>query len=158
MSTTVSPWTWYNPAAAHLSLPGLVTDDLRVVLLASGYVFNAAHEYYDVSITNELPTALGYTSGGQALTAKTIAAGAGPGEWKFLSGNPVWVAAGGSLTARSFALYNNTPATNKPLLGFAPLDFNGGIPRDVTVADTFNLVVLVPATGWFYTQPVDGAG
>ncbi len=156
MSTTSSPWVWYDNAPKFLSFPGLLTDDIKVALLASGYVFSAAHQYYDVSITNELSTANGYTLGGQSLTTKSLAAGASSGDWKFLSDNPVWTATGGNIVARSFIVYNNTPSSNKPLLGFAPLDYNGGSPLNVTAIATFNLSIIVPTTGWFASQKVNG--
>ncbi|MCL7422514.1 MAG: hypothetical protein M8364_16610 [Methylobacter sp.] len=158
MAITTAPFTWYDSGLKHLSLPNLLTDDIKVALCTSGYVPNAAsHEFFDVSVTNELATANGYTAGGLSLTTKAINSGTNPGEWEVTSDDPSWTATGGSITARLFVLYNNTPASNKPLIGYGYLNWNNGTPLDVSIADTYQLAILIPTTGWFYTQKTDGA-
>lgn len=157
MATTASPFTWYDNGPKNLSVPGLLTDDIKVALCTSSYVPDkATHEFFDVSVSNELTTANGYTAGGISLASKTIDAGANPGEWEFNSANPTWTASGAGITARLFVLYNNTPVSNKPLIGYGYLNYNDGTPLDVSVADTFALTIIVPATGWFYTKKTDG--
>jgi hypothetical protein len=157
MATTISPFTWYSKATKNLSLGTILTDDIKLALVTSTYSADFTnHEFFDVDVTNELPTLNGYTAGGFSLTGKTLPIGVSTGEWHFLSDNPYWTAATGQIVARAFVLYNNTPATNKPLIGYGFLDFNNGSPQDVTTQPTFNLTVLVPATGWFYTQKVNG--
>ena len=64
---------WYDKGIKHLHLDSLLTDDIKVALVLSGYTPNSStHEYYDVDITNEHTTSSGYTLGGQALTTKTL--------------------------------------------------------------------------------------
>jgi hypothetical protein len=157
MAITSAPFNWYDNGLKHLSLPGLLTDDLKVALCASGYVPDeAAHEYFDISVTNQLATANGYTSGGYSLATKAIEAGTNPGEWEFHSDPPVWAVTPAPLVARLFVLYNNTPASNKPLLGYGYLNYNAGTPLDVTTQPNYSFLISLPATGWFYTQKVDG--
>ncbi|WP_020160511.1 hypothetical protein [Methylobacter marinus] len=157
MAITAAPFTWYDKAPKNQSIPDLLTDDIKVALCTSAYVPDAAlHEFFDVSVTNELATANGYTAGGIALTTKTLEAGANPGEWEFHSDNPTWTASGAGLTARLFVLYNNTPASNKPLIGYGYLNYNSGTPQDVTVSAGYDLSILIGASGWFYTQKVNG--
>lgn len=158
MALTSSPVFWYNKAPKHLSFPGLLTDNIKVALCTSSYTPNAAtHEYFDVSITNELPTALGYTAGGQLLTTKTLTESGTPGNWIFSSDNPSWSISGGDLTHRLWILYNDTPASNKPLICYGYSNWNGGTPLDVTTVDTFPLNILIPAGGWFSTIKTNGA-
>lgn len=157
MATTVSPFNWYSKGIKNVSLSTITTDDIKVILVTSLYVPDfTTHEFYDADITNELTTANGYTIGGISLTTKALTIGINTGEWHFTSDNPVWTAAGSSIVARSFILYNNTPSSNKPLIGFGNLDYNNGSPQDVTTQATFALSILVPVTGWFYTQKVNG--
>lgn len=157
MATTSSPFTWYSKGIKNLALNTIAANDIKIILVTSAYTPDFAnHEFYDVSITNELTTANGYTLGGKSLTTKALTIGVTTGEWHFTSDNPVWGAAGSAIVARAFILYNNTPSTSKPLIGFGYLDYNTGVPQDVTTAATFNLSILVPAGGWFYTQKVNG--
>lgn len=157
MAITASPFTWYDKGIKNLSIPGLLTDDIKVALCTSTYVPDKVnHEFFDVSITGELPTANGYTAGGLSLTTKTISAGASAGEWQFLSDAPTWNVVTAAITARLFVLYNNTPASNKPVIGYGYLNWNSGNPTDVTTQPSFDLLINIPATGWFYTQKVDG--
>jgi len=56
-----------------------------------------------------------------------------------------------------FVLYNNTPASNKPLIGYGYLNWNGGTPLDVTTLVGANQSILLPAGGWFKTAKVNGS-
>lgn len=156
MATTAAPFNWYDKGELNLHLASIVADDIKVALCFSSYTPNSAtHEFFDVSVTNELSTGLGYTAGGQSLATKALTI-ITAGSYKFTSDNPSWSATGGTLTARLFVLYNNTPSSNKPLIGYGYLNYNGGSPVDVTVADTLPLTILLPSTGWFYTEKVNG--
>jgi len=149
MTAVTSSFKWYKSGAiAVKQTPGmLLANDIKVILLTSAYTPNAAtHQYYDVSITNELPTASGYTLGGLALTAKTFAAD-GSGFVIFDSNDPVWTVPSGTLTARTWAMYDNTPASNKPLLCYGSLNYNGGTPIDIST--TISESIVLGADGWF---------
>ncbi len=157
MSITQSPFIWYDKSFSHLSLPGLLTDAIKVALCTGSYIPNVAtHEFFDVSVTNELTTANGYTAGGIALASKTLTAGGAAGQWIFGSADPTWDGSGSGLLAKLFVLYNSSPSSNKPLLGYGYLNYNGGSPVDVSVPSGFPLAITIPATGWFYTEKVNG--
>ena len=157
MAITTCPFNWFDKGIRHLDLDTILADDIRVILVASGYAPNSAtHEFYDVDITNELPTASGYTSGGLALTTKTLTTVVA-GEWKFKSDNPVWTIADVDLTSHLFVLYNNTPVSNKPLIGFGYLNWNGGDPQGVTTVVGSNQTILLPSGCWFKTTKVNGS-
>lgn len=157
MAITQSPFNWYDKAPRNLKLNDLLSEDIRVVLIADTYTPNeASHEFYNVSITGELATANGYTSGGQSLATKTLVAGAAAGDWVFGSDNPSWVATGGNLVAKWYALYINYTTGNKPLIGYGALNYNAGTPLNVTVEDTLPLSLLVNTNGWFGTIKTDG--
>jgi len=156
MAITNSPLFWYNNAVKSLDISTLLTNDIKVILLNNLYTPDSVnHLYYDVDITNELATGLGYTSGGQSLTSKTVTEVV-PGKFVFTSANPSWTATGGSLIFHSYVIYDNTPATNKPLIGFSYPNYNSGVPLDLTVLATVPFQILLPTDGWLYLQKVDG--
>lgn len=156
MSITVSPFTWFSKSIKHIDLSTLVSQDIKVALISSAYTPNiTTHEYFDVSISGELVTANGYTNGGQSLTSKTLTS-AVVGSWVFSSANPMWAISSASLVSRMFVLYNNTPSSNKPLLGYGYLNYNAGIPLDVTTGVGYSQTIIVPANGWFQINLVNG--
>lgn len=156
MAITSCPFTWYNKGIKHLEPEQALSDDIKVILLTSSYTPSVTtHEYYDVHITNELSTANGYTSGGLALSSKTLTETGTPGIWMFDSDNPYWSIVTASLTAHYMALYNNTPSSNKPLIGWGYLDYNGGSPQDVTTEPGVDLTISLPANGWFLLSKED---
>lgn len=56
----------------HNKQINLTTDVIKMVLLTSSYVPNkGTHRYYS-DLTNELPTANGYTNGGQTITSMAV--------------------------------------------------------------------------------------
>jgi hypothetical protein len=155
MAITTGPLTWYDKGIKNMTKLNVLTDDIRVALTTSSYTPNAvSHEYFDVSVTNELPTAAGYTAGGQALSNKTLTE-ISAGLWGFDSDDVIWTATGGDLAAYLAILYNNTPASNKQLLAYAYLNYNSGTPLTVTTLTGFDLSLLVPANGWFLMQKVN---
>lgn len=158
MANTTSYFKFYDKGIKNLvTAENLLTDDIKVILLSSSYTPNTAtHEFYDVSITNELITANGYTAGGQSLTTKSLTASGTAGEYIFSSDDPVWTVVTGNLTAFYWAMYNNTPASSKPLIGYGHMNYNGGSPLAVTQSPGFNLTLLLGASGWFKPKKVDG--
>lgn len=156
MAITLSPFQWYGKGIQYLSLPGLLSDDIRLALCTSSYTPASTDEFFDVDITNELPTLYGYTAGGIALTTKVLTEDTPSGTFIFSSDVISITASGGDLTARYFVLYNNTPSSDKPLIGYSWLDYNSGTPRDVTVGDTYSLNIT-PTVGIFKTTIVNGS-
>lgn len=106
------------------------SDTIKLMLCTSSYVPNQdTHIYKDVSVTNEV-TGDGYTAGGVTLVGKTIAYDAATNRTK-LDANDVVI---NGLTldnpANVAVIYDDTPAANKPILGYAvfdnPMPCNGG--------------------------------
>jgi hypothetical protein len=92
------------------------TDTIKVMLCTSTYVPNQdTHVYKDVSVTNEV-TGTGYTAGGVALTTKTIAYDGTTNIIKLDADDVTW--ASSTITARYAVIYDDSPASNKPLLGY----------------------------------------
>lgn len=94
----------------------LATDQLRVLLLSSGYAPNLDTHRYQSSLTNELATGGGYTAGGKILTGVSLTYDAATDTTWLDAANPVWDPS--TITAR-FAVLVDTqsgaPATN-PLI------------------------------------------
>lgn len=110
---------WYGKALLYAMSKEIdwLNDTIKVALCTSAYVPNQdAHEFYDAHITNELPTGNGYTAGGVALAGKTLTYSD--------ASNTVTMDAGDvslpncTFTVRYAIIYDATPATNKPLLGY----------------------------------------
>jgi len=117
MATTVGTFTFYNSYLDY-DQDLLSTNTFAVQLHTSAYTPDAANHNFQDDLTNELPTANGYTVGGITLASKTwIRAGSTK---TFDSDNPVWAAAGGSLTARRWVIVDTTPGTpsTNTLIGF----------------------------------------
>ena len=91
MAITSCPFMKYNKGVKHIAPEQMLSDDIRIILTTSSYVPDVVNdEYYDVDITDELPTANGYTVGGVALTTKSLTESATPGVFIFSSDNPYW--------------------------------------------------------------------
>jgi hypothetical protein len=92
------------------------TDVIKVMLCTSAYVPSQdTHVYKDVSVTNEV-TGTGYTAGGATLTTKTIAYDGTTNIIKLDADDVTWT--NSTLTARYAVIYDDSPASNKPLLGY----------------------------------------
>jgi len=108
------------------------TDTIKVMLCTSSYTPNQdTHIYKDVSITNEV-TGTGYVAGGATLTNKTIGYTAATNVTKLDADDVTW--ANSTITARYAVIYDDTPAANKPLLGY--VDF---ISDQVSTAGPFTI-------------------
>lgn len=90
-------------------------------------------------VTNEVANAVGYTTGGVSVT---MSASGTTTVTVTLTGNAVWTAAGGSITARFAAIYES--AGN--ILCFCTLD---STPADVTATDTNTFTVAPSGSGIF---------
>ena len=157
MAITDCPFMRYDKGVSHIIPETMLSNDIRIILCASGYTPNTTtHQYYS-DITNELATANGYTAGGLALSSKTLTESGTPGTWIFSSANPVWDVVTANLVAKTMVMYNNTPVANKPLLGWGYLNYNGGTPLNVTTLPGVPLTIALPTNGWFtvsMTNPV----
>lgn len=109
---------WYGQAlkAALNKEIDFDTDTIKVMLCTSTYAPNQdTHVYKDVSVTNEV-TGTGYTAGGAALTTKTITYDGATNVVKLDADDVTW--ASSTITARYAVIYDDSPASNKPLLGY----------------------------------------
>lgn len=143
--------TLYAINADDLNINALVGATVKLALVTSGYTPDASvtghNEWADVS-ANEITTAGGYSTGGQALTTKVATAISGG--FKFSSDNPQWTAAAGDIDAwRYGVLYvvGTLWGLTNPLIGYFLGD---STPANVpATTDTNTLVVTVPSGGWF---------
>lgn len=97
-------------------------------------------------LTNEVANANGYLTGGLALAGITwTRSGA---TLTFTCSNAVWLAAGGSITARYAVIYRNATVNSivKPLLCVCLLDVT---PADVVATDTNTLTISINVSGIF---------
>lgn len=147
MSTTTGSFTFFN-SFKKASMDGTIdldSHEFKLMLCSATQALSAAGQSVYADITAQLPTANGYTAGGQALTNVTWGQTAGVG--KFDSDDPSWTANGGDITAFYWVLYDATPAS-KPLVAFGLLDTTAG-GTAVTVTAGNPLTHVVPANGWF---------
>lgn len=149
-------FTLYDKTLLNLRLSDLLTNDIKLALTTSAYVVDEAlDEFFDVDITNEIAASFGYTAGGILLTTKILDEIAS-GQYVFSADNISLAATGGAITAHTAILYDDTPVSNKPLLGYGYLDYNEGSPSSVVIEDTKTLFITVPSLGFFYTQKQNG--
>jgi len=118
-------------------------DSFICGLSTSVYVPNAATHEVLADITNEV-TGNGYvrqTLAGVSLTEPVA------GTWQFDSNDPVFTATGGSIVARFWWVFDDTPAAPlDPLFSYGLLD---NTPADVTTTDTNTLTLQVNANGYY---------
>lgn len=143
-------FTLYNGIAEYLGdgTVDLDNDTFNISLHTSAYAPDGDHDSF-ADATNELPTANGYTAGGEILAAVTWSEAGGVAT--FDSDDVVWTAAGGSITAR-YAVIRSVTA-NK-LLGYYLLD---DTPADLTATDTNTLTVGPSAASGWFTSTVNPA-
>lgn len=111
---------WYPRAIIELFNADVdfIADDLRMLLATSSYTPNqASHDRYD-DISGEVANGNGYTTGGAALSGKSVAQSSMT--VSFTHNNVQWTATGAGFTARYAITYNNTPAAaaDKQLLWY----------------------------------------
>lgn len=135
----------YSSAKEYIGDATIDLDNhtFKAQLHASGYTPNLNSHTVRADLTNELSTANGYTVGGATLGSVTWAAVSGTAT--FDSADVTWTASGGSLTARTCVVYDDTPSSPlDPLLGNTLLDTT---PADVTATDGNPFTVAWNASG-----------
>jgi len=101
----------------------LNSDTIKVSLHTSSYTPDQdAHQYWDVSVTNEA-SGSGYTAGGATVGTPTFTYTGATNVFMFDGGDVSW--ASNTVTARTAVIYDSTPASNKPLIGY--VDFGADI-------------------------------
>jgi hypothetical protein len=92
------------------------TDTIKVMLCTSAYVPDQdAHVYKDVSVTGEV-VGTGYTASGATLASKTITYTAATNIVALDAADVTWAAS--TITARYAVIYDDSPASSKPLLAY----------------------------------------
>lgn len=124
-------------ARGEINLP---THNIALQLHTSAYAPDQdVHDYQD-DLSNELPTAGGYTVAGKDLASKTLTYTPGTNTWVFDAADVQWPTA--TFTFRTAVLLDRTPATaaTRPLIGYQQSD------SDISVAGG-NLDVIWNAAG-----------
>jgi hypothetical protein len=122
------------------------SNTFNVSLHTSAYSPNASTQTVFADTTNQLATANGYTSGGQAL-ASVVWTRTG-GSVKFDAADTVWTASGGSIVAR-YAVIRAVGTLNgriDPLMAYILMDTT---PADITATDTNTLTLQWNDAGIF---------
>lgn len=119
------------------------TDALKVMLCTSAYVPNRSNHRYKSSITGEV-TGAGYTAGGKTLQNVSRTYEATLNQVRIFADPVVWGSS--TLTARYAVIYDDTPAVNKPLIGY--IDFG----QDMS-SNNSNLEITFNALGAFRLAP-----
>lgn len=115
------------------------TDTIKAMLCTSAYVPNQDTHRYKSSVTNELPTANGYTLRGVTLTGKTVAYDTTTNTLTLDAADPAW--ASSTLTARYLIFYKDTGTdATSPLLAY--VDFGADVS---STSSTFTY--QIPTTG-----------
>lgn len=135
-------FTLFNGVSEYLgdSTVDMDQDTFNITLHTSAYIPSVIQDVY-ADLSDELPTANGYTNGGATLTSVTwVRSG---GVTTFDSDNQVWTASGGPISAR-YAVIRSVTADK--LLGYYILD---DTPADLTATDGNTFTVGPNATtGW----------
>lgn len=110
------------------------SDTIKVALVGSAYVPSQdTHEYFDVHVQANEASGLGYTAGGATLTGKAVNYDAATNAVRLDAADVTWPSS--TVTARYAVVYDDTPATNKPVLGY--VDFGA---NQSTSGTTFEIV------------------
>ncbi len=124
---------WFGQAGVGLMTGGfnLPSDTLKLALVTSTYAFNKdGHDFFN-DITNELPTAQGYTAGGATVTGGAVSYDSANDRSVFTCNPITWTVTSGTLTFRRGILYKSTgtPSTSRLI---ASLDFGSDVNATVT--------------------------
>lgn len=122
MAVTIQGYNQFTELVADGTLD-LDGDSFKIMLVDSGYTFDATDTTYADVSGDEIANGNGYTTTGQALTSVTWTRS---GSTTTLdAANPVWTATGGNIPAAAGAvIYDDTAADS--LICF--IDFDGDFP------------------------------
>jgi hypothetical protein len=97
------------------------SDTIKVMLCTNSYTPDQDTHIYKSSVTNEVASGGGYTTGGATLGNKTIVYSGPSNTITIDADDTLW--SNSSITARYAVIYDDTPALDsaKPLLGYVDL-------------------------------------
>ena len=145
MTASITQYQTFNKYVGDGTID-LDTDTFKVTLHTSTYTPNAATQTVYADLTNELPTANGYTSGGVALTAVTWTQVTVTMKWD--AADTTWAASGGSIVARYAVIrkVGTVGSVTDPLVAYVLMDTS---PADVTTTTGNSLNLVWNASGIF---------
>jgi hypothetical protein len=115
------------------------SDTFKMLLTTSSYTPSASHATIS-DITNEVSG-----SGYARATLTTTTAGQTGGTYTLDFDNPVFTASGGSIVARYWVIYDDTPTSPAdPLVAYGLIDDS---VADVTTSDTNTLTITINGSG-----------
>jgi hypothetical protein len=123
---------WYGKAAQAVATKkiDLTADDIKVMLVGSGYVPNQDTHATKANVTNEV-TGAGYAAGGKSLAGKALVQNTSTNTWKWDANDLTWT--GATVTFRYAVLYDDSHA-DKPLIGYVDFGSNQvATNQDVTI-------------------------
>lgn len=110
------------PLSLCQKLIDYINDSITVTLHTSGYTPDQDAHVFASSLTSEVAAGGGYTTGGKALTGKTLTYTSATNITTLAASNVQWAAS--TITARTAVIKDDTPATaaTKPLIGYQQSD------------------------------------
>lgn len=135
---TASVTKYNNGSKVLLGAGDFNSISIKITLHSSSYSPNVATHAVYADLSNELPTANGYTNGGLTLSGLSLSTAAGVASET--AANSVWTASGGSIVAR-YAVVRLSGTFNSqvdPLLFYYLLDTT---PADVTATNGNTLTI-----------------
>lgn len=85
------------------------TDTFKIILMQSGFSFNqATHSTYADVSASELPTASGYTVGGNTLAGVALTQDNSLNAGRLTWNNTTWTASGGNIVAAGAIIFDDT--------------------------------------------------
>lgn len=120
----------------------MATDTFKILLCTSSYTPNQSTHAVLADITNEVSG-----SGYARQTLGSVTSSQSAGTYTFDFADPVFTATGGSIVARYWVIYDDTPTSPAdPLVAYGLID---NTPADVTTTDGNTLTFNVNASGLF---------
>lgn len=145
MATTTAELIVYDSYKRDLQDGTIDVDGDTWLMGLSTSAYTPAQATHEVlaDITNEV-SGNGYAR--QTLASVTLTEPVG-GTWQFDSADAVFSASGGSIVARYYWIFDDTPSSPlDPLFCYGALD---DTPADVTTTDSNTLTVQVNANGYY---------
>ena len=127
-------WEEFKSKGADLS-----SDIFKCLLVNQDYVPDLVNHSLVSDITNELASQNGYSR----QTLSGVSYSFSSGAYRFLAGNIIFAANGGSLIARRYVIFNDT------ISALVCTGLLNSANEDVVITDGNDLTITIPTTGLF---------